>query len=657
MMGNAVVDSKTFCYLCHKLQTVKHQDLVCDSCIHNKIELIRKSIIENEAVSSELRCEINGIFEACDGSTLTSSELPAETNLKAATCLKTSGGVVKSLSLQLRRLDILNANIKFQGIEKSQKALRDKVAAAKAKLQTDKTGVQEREQLIEKKRHLLIERHETEQSRKRLEVARLRGENITQITRQATLLQFSHYLVMREVIFDSTDLSRVGSRFLKDPLSFYGQPVIPISSFLSNNKIDVINTFLENLIRLQLLLRDLLFDGELELFPYLSHLETLLPDEKFYDSVQDKIDAIRNENNSTEIENAAYKEPADKSPPLLENSITLDKIVIHNKSIQIPISSRTANINRRASVKESSTDTKVGKGVVAKYTPTVTKNVQRTSGVLEVKKIVIVPHKILTRPFTRLKPREYLKFVLIVVKILLTFNAMLREIDNKMPIKKLRHSRSMIDTLNNLRSKLKVNPGTEEFLYDIEKILLRVANLDEHFRIGGLYAADSQRVSQRNSASSSAADFSLVLSTTSSSSMSASVVNIHSSATSSQAGPSNMNRLYDAFKARRNDSKVQPVSVDVSSNYASVYGMISEPHLSEASGLSLPSTSGKIMQLLSQPQRVNYDLKAIMKVVHSLIAEGDSASFSSDPSKKFTLSMKEQSWAQLEEWDVVSQMY
>lgn len=676
MLEHANYDLKTLCPLCYKPETIKHQDFVCEDCIHNRIELIRNSVIKNEELTHSLRHEINLIFEACDSGNATKSQVldasssPNVNRLPTSSSPRTSDSTVNHLSLQLKRLEILNANIKLQGIDKSRMALEARVATSGARFKTLQSKINKKEELVNRKYQQLSDDYERALATKRTEVTRLRGENSLQITHQATLIQYSHYKIIRNVVFQGYNVPVSGSRRSKDAIMFYGQSIIPLSALLSNNnKVDAINTFIENLISFLVLLKDLLFHEEPELLPYVSYLKTLLPDTKFYNSVQERIDAIYKEANNVEVvEKASTEDAADvEFLPQPEQSVTFNKVTIQNKTIKIPISSRTANINRRASIREQDLETKEKSS--GDNTPTPTPTAPYTNKLarsLEGKKIVVVPHKILTRPFTRLKPKEYLKFVLIMVKVLLSFNVMLKEIEVRMPVKKLKHAKSMIDTLNNLRSKQKLpKSDSEEFLYDLEKILLRFANLDAHFEAEETDFVYTQKVSQKNSATTSFADLSLVLTATADSSISASLVNVHSSIISRQAGPSNIRRFYDALLSKtkvRNDTKSKSSSNLRSTNDDfDIYGVLSGTQSTDStSSLSLQfgtQSKGGVKAL----RKGTYDIKSIMEVVHSIIADGNTDAMTSDPAKqnmrKVTLSMMEQSKAQLDEWDVISQMY
>lgn len=676
MIGHDPADSRVVCPICHKLETLKYQDFLCESCIHNNIEIIRNSVISNELITSSLRQEINRIFDACGHSldvSNTESEVEnhlteSKVNTKVQAPLNATPTAVKSLSLQLRRLDVYNAKRKIMAIDHSKDALQGKVADLEGKLRMLERSMDKRELALTYKKHKLVEQYETELARKRLEVTMLRSESTLQIMHQSTILQKSHYTVIRNLIFTNFKRTRnFGPRLLKPPLLLFNQPVLRFSSFLANNsRVDTINSFIENLITILILFKELFFDERPELFPYLSYLESLLPDESFYTSVQEKIAALRDEVNEQKIDEKDH-ELNQKDVPYLDrqaSDLYLDKVVIKNNAIRIPISSRTVNINRRASVKEVVANTKGGaeatspNSILSPELPD-----KKVANGLYGKKIVIVPHRVLTRPFTKLKTKEYLRFVLILVKILLTFNAFLSEINAIMPLTKLKHSRSMMDTLNNLRANSKSNAeGSEEFLYDIETILCQIANLDDHFKSEEALRADSQRGSQKNSSNPSFADLSLILTVTTNSSINTSLVNIQNSEVPSKRRSSNMFRFYSALinRSRRPKQSDETSSVlKIANDDTNIYGMISETNSSETSRLSLQPSAR--INALKTDKKGTQDVKSIMKVVHSIICDGENSEAPSDLSTQIsrteTLCMLAESKAQLDDWDMVSHMY
>lgn len=670
MLGHATGDSRAVCPICHKVETPKHQDLLCDRCIHNNIEIIRNSVVSNDLITSSLRQEINRIFDACGHSpeivdATFEADLqprkPSRTDVQPP--LNASPTAVKSLSLQLRRLDIYNAKRKIQSIDHSKVVLEDKVADLSTKLKKLEMSIGEKERALTYKQHKLTEQYETELTRKRLEVNTLRTESISQIVRQSIILHKSHYTVIRDLIFNTPNrLRHLGLRLPKPPLLLFDQPVVKFSLLLANNsKIDTINTFIENLIKVLVLFKELFFYENPEIFPYLTYLESLLPDERFYTSVQEKIAAIRVEAKEQTLDEKNL-EPDNKDLENSESETYLDKVVIKNNAIKIPISSRTANINRRASVKEpEGTPKNSSRGASPNSTLSPEIPDKKISSGLEGKKIVIVPHKILTRPFTKLKSKEYLRFVLILVKILLTFNTLLSEINTTMPPVKLKHSRSMMDTLNNLRTNAKpTEDAPEEFLYDIEIILSRIANLDDRFRRDITLYATSLKGSPKTSSNPSFADLSFILTVPTNTSINGSLVNIQHPEASKKAGTSNIYRIYSALvnKNRREATSKNSKPI-ISNDDINVYGMISETHSSDTSRLSLRQ-SGKVRNNTSE-KKESYDIKSIMKVVNTIICDGDVSKAHSDLSTKIsrteTISMLAHSKAQLEDWDMVSHMY
>lgn len=632
------------CPICHKLELPTHQDLLCGNCVHSSIEHVRNSVIENERVALALRREINAIFAACDARPGASDKRTQESGKRAVLgAARTSGGsdalttseaAVKSLALQLWRLKILDVNIKLQGIERARKTTEDKIAAAETRCGALEAALLERERAIDDERHRMEDQYKAAVAKSCLDAAVVRSERVPQIQRQVTRLQHAHYVVLRELVFSGRP--RASNR-----VKLFHQPVIRLSTFLShNNKVDAINTFLENLVCVLMLFKDLFFPNEPSVLPYLPYLQSLLPDESFYASVQEEIAAISNER---EIETGETSNGPTVAAPIAE-SVSFAKVVICNNTIRIPMSSRTANLSRRASVRHAE---KAARESETSPTPPSQASTRLVPSVLEGKKIIIVPHKILTQPFTRLKTQEYLKFVLVLVKILVSFNSILREIDARMPPRKLKHSRSMMDTLNSLRFRPKITDSPDyagDVVYDIPRILFRLATLDERFH-GDSDDSAFESCSTKSTFAASSNDVLLALKVITDSSLSTSIVNIHSSQVPRQESTP---RFYAGLlsKARRQPEKFKSV------DDANIYGMVSESHSDSSSSLRASGTTR------SQCDLTGDELKMIAHAVHTLISEG--GGMLAAPKLVFrrdTMAVMEQSRAQLHDWDVVSQMY
>lgn len=108
------------CPLCHKPE-LYYNDLICSNCNNNELELIRNSCIENDSINDIARNKINTIFSTCqDVKDLKGIELPPEISNETP---QPSINAMKSLALQLIKLDILNTNLKIKNIDKTQELL------------------------------------------------------------------------------------------------------------------------------------------------------------------------------------------------------------------------------------------------------------------------------------------------------------------------------------------------------------------------------------------------------------------------------------------------------------------------------------------------------------------------------------------------------
>ncbi|KAF8002348.1 hypothetical protein HF325_003313 [Metschnikowia pulcherrima] len=172
--------------------------------------------------------------------------------------------------------------------------------------------------------------------------------------RQAVLKQYAHFKIIKERFFGF-----LSSGIDHKCLTFCNQPILQILAFLES-PIATVNTFLEDLIRLQVVLFDLFtIDDKTLRLHYFDYLRKLLPDRKFYESMQAKIDKIM-QHDQAFSEDALETEPANKN---LESESKLsgldvtegtsDKITIKDKQIRVPKSFRTMNLQRRSSLKEA----------------------------------------------------------------------------------------------------------------------------------------------------------------------------------------------------------------------------------------------------------------------------------------------------------------
>lgn len=679
-------DNTTACPVCSKSETPKAHDLVCGECVHDSVEVIRNSVLQNEHLNLHMRKEINIVFEACkriqnhDMSEEKYMQLVVSqpdviyNNVRLQASPSPGYAAVKNLALQLQRLETLNWKLKLNGIQRTHANMAKKVQVLQDKIASLTEDVEANRAKINSKKTAIIEGFTRHNDRFETEIVRLQGEGMARVSKQANNLHYGHYKVLREVTFPNFERWKSGKGRTKEKLLFHGQPILSLSSFLShNNKLTAMNTFLENVIQLQATLSDLFrIENDLIELPYLDYLKRLLPESKFFDLVQEKTNFIVNDgkppqesDDPTENNHQIFVE---ERPIEIAND-SIDKIVVKDNVIRVPISFKTVNLQRRASIRSEKEDDPEPKAVE----PQETTKPQATKISLKGKKIVVVPHKILTKPFTKLSLKEYLKFILIVVKILVNFKVFFNHTTDKIrPPSRLKHQPStstLTNTFNHLRNNTLygsvLDAREADDAFDFEKILAKIADMDLYFKqrlpdrlthhssSGGLSSLSNSNLTTGKSMHLSELE--------PGSDISASLVNIHSSQISTGDKVSRMRALYDNFFHK----KVAGHSVPSDEN---IYGLVSETHTVPGAStemLKKEEIAFEIRQSGDVSAGANsIDLKEITEMVHKLVANGNGGSrahsmksANDEAVRLATLSMMTQSRAQLDEWDVVSKMY
>ncbi|QFZ25650.1 hypothetical protein EJF18_10753 [Clavispora lusitaniae] len=711
-------DSKhtaTCCPICAKTETLHTQDLVCKDCVNSGVEIIKNSVARNEELNMGMRAEINSIFEAClhyqNGQSL-SDLRQRHTDDKHIPNVTTDS--VKNLAIQLQKLAIANTKIKINGIQMAEDAMRTKVQRTMANIEKTQKRIDDINKLLDTKVAELAAVFNKQTRSLETETQQIYDQSIDQTMRYSAAVQRKHYKVLRDIALPNYDQWRLSvssiSRRKNVKLLLFGSPVIQLSSFLTfNNKLTEINSFIENLIRFQIELQALLSQNDNSVnLPFLEDLIPLLPNSSFYDLVQEKINFVTKDGKPT-TPSPTLEENEDISPKSSKFSVStdrsIDKIVIEGNVIKIPISFKTINLQRRTSLMSPEPANSISEPVnVDKYSPSfgsysfqpkspspLSESTQQKLA-LKGKKIVITPHKILTKPFTRLKPKEYLKFISVVVKILINFDVLLKITADRAPgnnLKKQASSGTLGSTFHQLRASgnhyqerlfnMSDREG-EDTIYDFEKILSKLANLEPYFHSRSTLQKAKPSKDPSSIASSltniSSSPSSLRFNTSNSESFpssefSASIVNVVASQVSSKKKPSRLKELYDTV-FNRQTSAVAPTQAE------NIYGMVSETNshtdvskskVSERSPIiATPETftdTSTYEQTLGAANGQNYNVKKVMQDVHKILASGFGNSRSKaikkvgidNEVKKATLSMMSQSKAQLEDWNVVSTMY
>lgn len=704
------------CPICLKKEYPKHQDLLCGNCVHDQIEIIRNSVVDNERTNGILRNDINAVFTACE--TIRSQKMTEDDFAKLRLTLDPDStpdvifngvskpnlpvpGVVavKHLALQLQKLDTVNTRSKLAGIQNTHDAMTAKVASLEEKVKQLREKIAKEQSVLASKREEFAETYMRKSDALDLEIFRVQGNGMRFVLKQEVELQLRNFQVLREVAFPNYDKWKVASGSRKSgrlKLELFAQPVILLPSFLANNKLENINTFLENLIYLQVLLYDFFSVNNMPLdLPYLDTLKQLLPDSNFFDLVHKKFSFIVNEPETTDMPESNGSNPSLPELDPHERPVELakdgsDKIVIKNNVIHIPISFRTVNLQRRLSLKSPEKETlsfdneklltnESIEATKAMNSPSPKSKPRTTKSILKGKQIVIVPHKILTKPFTRLLSTEYLRFLLVVVKIIMNFQVILKNTIDKVPESKLGRQvagNSITNTINQLRftggllsSVILVNDQDKDStLCDFEAILAKIAEMEAYFRFvesEQLMQLERERISRTNSLVGLT-----LLTSTSRSALTQEVEDYYEQENSMYGAKtpqqkekkvSRFRGFYRSLFGRGNQKINIPTVLAMDQN---IYGLVSEAYLVNGESNNSENYGRSDTSNESTTKNSELDPRAIMTMVHQLIAQGNGgsraqslSSAGDDAIKLATLSMLEESRHQLDDWDVLSRMY
>lgn len=439
-----MINKDSECPICFKESGDINWDvLLCADCKRELAE-IRKRVIAINEFNDQSKKKINEVFSISDRLNSGEQVSPAagkqdETNeLLPMPSLQS----IKALTTQLNKLDILRLNIRNKSIARNKIVVSGKVDALLKSVQIVQEQVNEKEAGISQKESQILELYERSTKSLDSRYDELKYNNVVQVKIQRIKLQHSKFKILKDMSFSSS----------KDSLLFFGQQILKIERFLNYN-ILIINQFLENLIRFQKQLAKIFHIK----VPFLDDLESLLPNSAFYDLIKEKELFMTGKNDdSDEEEKQKLGEIIDNVEGGNSNNNKLfsfnsdERIIKLGNTIKLPLSSKTINNQRRASLGKHNE--------LIKQIPVVKeRSLSPTQSNNQNKKLIIIPHKILNKPFNKLYIKEFLKFLLVVVKIFANFKYILVVTDE-------------ID-----------NNESEPISYDFELILKRIIRIDDHF--------------------------------------------------------------------------------------------------------------------------------------------------------------------------------
>lgn len=645
------------CPLCHKPEEY-YNDLVCSNCNNNELELIRNSCIENDSINDVAREKINGIFSSCQNVKDLKAIviLPKQSNETP----QPSINAMKSLALQLIKLDILNTNLKIKNIDKTQELLDSRISELNDNIRTLQSKLDSKQERLESNCSKLFRNFEETDNGLKSKIQEYKFEKINQIKKQSIQAEYNNYKVLKEMVFTRNNSKSANFNYITKlkastatNLLFHNRSILNISEFFScNNKLPEINEFLENLIKLQVHLQ-VIFHADSSALPYLEELIGYLPDSKFYDMIQEKENFMMNGGklSSDEVEEV----DEEKNPNIQEMKVGEERVIKLGNTIKLPLSSKTINSQlRRASLNKDDASPTTAPKVDEKTTHKKASSPIRST--LSGKKMIILPHKILTKPFTKLTAKEYLKFLLIIVKILFNFKTFFYFTIDSIP--NLHKQPSMLsNTMNQFRNNL----DEKNILSNFERILEKVASMDRYFtyklnQIQNAQLSDGNHdMSTSNLLSSNVGTFKSF--NTQSTSISNAKYDLHAPI----SAPNSTHSLKNSTVFTQTNGKVRQFyskhfkdSIH-KTNDQEIYGNFSESKDKLNLLVYSNDADGDLMN--------ESELKSIMQNVYKLMASGTARQRNSkinDKSKNLdfnAINMIAQSKIQLDEWDVVSKMY
>lgn len=426
---------------------------------------LKKKTESNDHYNTLCRDNINDIFR--QAKQLQETPSPASETL------------IKKFAIQLSKLRLIDLSTKLNSLNKSIDLLSRKILLLD--LETDKVRkvLQKNDDLPSITTPLSVYKSDIDD---------FKGRKFLNIHNQLTKMELSNFNILRSAVFSYDSL---------DNLKIFNFRILKLNEFLNYNLIDI-NQFLESLIKLQLLLSEI-FNIEL---PNLPDLQNLLPNSNLYDLIKQKTNLMLGREEEEELESV------EKEETTVEDEVPVDKIVKLGNVIKLPLSAKTRNMQRRSKFQEPrivverrqgsnmtieerkpglNTKSSVNKRTNGEKKPTTgsskvnaenpktnsinkrindetkqgshttnlprtseensTTNSSKTNGNSINKKMIIIPHKILNKPFNKLTIKEFLSFLIIVVKIIINFDTLIGE-------------------------------GEEEFdsICDFEKVLLKILN-------------------------------------------------------------------------------------------------------------------------------------------------------------------------------------
>lgn len=305
---------------------------------------------------------------------------------------------ITALAIQLNKLKILDTKLRVDSIDFAIKQGQKKVGNLRSHNKQIETQVDSLRLKLLKKESELIKDHSQRSEQLTKEIDDFQKTKIAQVERQAKKIQFQHFEILREIALQKRDNKK---------LYFHHQPILNLDEFLGYN-LSAINQFLERLIVLQNQLSRL-FNIQL---PHSRTLTKYLPDSKFYDLLKRKEVMITGQKESIIDDEGDHRET---TPMGIDN--VSEKVIKLGDAYQLPLSSKTLNFQRRAARLSSSPIEPVELNSI----PIIRQNSASSSAVRK----ITIPHRIINKPFNKLSIKDFLEFLVVIVRIIANFQVLL----------------------------------------------------------------------------------------------------------------------------------------------------------------------------------------------------------------------------------------
>lgn len=386
-----------------------------------ELQQLKLETESNDKLNELCRRQINHIFELTnqlqvnhDNDDVQLNEIHKDIHEDIPTI---SIDMVKNLTVQLNKLRAIDINNHLNSINKSIRNMERKIGQLETECLLVKQKIEHSEQKGKAQYRALLTQVEKQSNKYQNDIDDLIVNKISNINRQSNKFESYNFKVLKQIAF---------SRDKSNNLKVFNLSILKLDEFLNYNLIDI-NQFLEGLIKFQNYLQGL-FDINL---PYLADLQNCLPNSKFYDLIQQKTNLMLGKEAIDEKNNGEFDQDKNENinQEFLISPEPIDKIVKLGKILKLPLSAKTRNMQRRFS-KIQSPEIEIPIMKEQSLSPPSSNTTTRDNGSINVnKKLIIIPHKILNKPFNKLSIKEFLNFLIVIVKIIVNFDVFLTLVD------------------------------------------------------------------------------------------------------------------------------------------------------------------------------------------------------------------------------------